>query len=95
MYSSGVATNEPKKKMAFMAIRRQIDEFLSKTEQKKGGISKTYCKGLLSTFLVVSARKNICLHPETVTRNIHVGQGVEESLRGGKLVKNLEIILNE
>ena len=46
-------------------------------------------------FLVVSARKNICLHPETVTRNIHVGQSVEERLRGGKLLKNLEIILNE
>lgn len=43
-------------------------------------------------FLVVSARKNICLHPETVTRNI---QSVDESLRGGKLLKNLEIILNE
>ena len=48
---------------------------------------------MLSTFLVVSvsARTNICLHPETVTRNIHVGQSVEESLRGGKLVKNFEM----
>ena len=32
--------------------------------------------------------KNMCLYPETFPK---IGQSLEESLRGGKLVKNLKI----
>ena len=45
---------------------------------------------MLSTFWGVSAKKTLCLYPETVPKKI--GQSLEEiSLRGGKLVKNFII----
>ena len=37
---------------------------------------------------IISRKKNLCLYPETVPKK---GQSLEESLAGGKLVKNLKI----
>ena len=50
---------------------------------------KHIARWMLSTVWVVSARKkNICLYPETVLRN---KSSFEESLRRGKIVKNLDV----
>ena len=50
---------------------------------------KHIARWMLSTVWVVSGRKkNICLYPETVLRN---KSSFEESLRRGKIVKNLDV----
>ena len=76
---------------AMILSRGKIAEFLTKSEQKK-------CKNIqnilmprwtlyLSTFWGVSSRKkNICLYPE-------IGQSSEESTRGDKPVKYLDMLI--
>ena len=39
-------------------------------------------------FLLFAERKNICLYPETCRE---IGEKIEESLRGGKIVKSFQI----
>ena len=74
-----------KKKWCLRLPETEIAEFLTNWRQEMQECAKLIALLTLSTFWGVSARKkNICLYLETVPRK-------RPSLRGSKLVKNLEI----
>ena len=75
----------------FTTVRRR-DNWISDWDWTEGKqeYAKHITQYMLSTFWGVSAKKTLCLYPETVPKKI--GQSLEEiSLRGGKLVKNFII----
>ena len=63
-------------------------EFLTKTGRKKCKYTQNILLYGCLPFKKYLQEKNICLYPETVPRN--KTKFLEESLRGDKLVKNLE-----
>ena len=81
--------SEFKKKWRLRLPEAEIAEFLTNWTEEMQECAKHIALLMLSTFWGVSARKkNTCLYLETVPRK-------RPSLRGSKLVKNLETFLNE